>query len=571
MAPGSPMVMRVARSIAQVLGVAWLLTSSLPLEAQTTTASSPTPEAPRVLRFEGLDGLAPFQYLDEKGEPQGFNVDLVRAISRVSGRPIEVRLRKGVLADLFSDGRLDLTVITYTEERASQYGFLDEIWTVRLSAFFLPTRTSTPSSVSELGTEVVAVRAPSLSQEKLAALPAGQRPTLVEVNDNKAAVELLRSGRVTAVAGSDISLRSELARIGLEDAKELLVWASPYRLSTTKGREAEFTFVGEALRVLKDTGELSRIVEKHLAYPKPEGALGEFARRAAIVIAILTLISGFVLAWNRSLRIQVSARTKRLAEASVERERTLVEIREANEKLGLKNAELERFTYTVSHDLRSPLITIRGYLGHLVTSVAEGNHERFHEDVTRIDRATAKMDELLRDLLELSRVGRVLNPASDVPLAAVAQDAADLLRGLLRERGARLEIDPSLPVVRGDRQRLVEVLQNLVENAVKFMGEQQEPKISVGARRESSEVVFFVRDNGIGIDPKHREKIFELFERLEPGGDGTGVGLALVKRIVEAHGGRVWVESTEGGVGATFCFTLRSVDPHGTLERPALS
>jgi signal transduction histidine kinase len=539
--------------------MALLLALSPPVEAQTAAASPPAPEVVRVFRFEGLDGLAPFQYLDERGEPQGFNVDLIRAIARVSRRPIQVRLRKGgTLDDLFAGGKLDLTVITYTEDRANQYGFLDEIWTVRLSAFFLPTRVSPPSDVSELRSEVVAVRAPSLSQEILAALPQAQRPTLVVVKDNKEAVELLRTGRVTSAAGGDISLRTELSRIGLGEAKELVVKASPYRLATAKGREGEFAFVSEALRVLRETGEFSRIVEKHLAYPKPEGALREFAQLAAFVIALLALTSVFVLLWNRSLRIQVAARTARLAEASAKLERSLVEIREANEQLGLKNTELERFTYTVSHDLRSPLITIRGYVGHLVTSVAEGNEQRFREDVTRIDRAAAKMDDLLRDLLELSRVGRVLNPVSDVPMTDVAQDAADLLRGPLRARGASLEIDPNLPVVRGDRKRLLEVFQNLVENAVKFMGDQEEPRITVGARRDLGEVVFFVRDNGIGIDPKHRERVFELFERLLPAGEGTGVGLALVKRIVEAHGGRVWVEAPEGGVGAVFCFTLRT-------------
>jgi signal transduction histidine kinase len=554
------MVRRVASSLARGLrGALLLLAMPLPVEAQTPANSGPAPEVARVFRFEGLDGLAPFQYLDEKGEPQGFNVDLIRAIARVSRRPIQVRLRKGgTLDDLFAGGKLDLTVITYTEARANQYGFLDEIWTVRLSAFFLPTRAPIPSDVSELRSEVVAVRAPSLSQEILAALPEAQRPTLVVVKDNKEAVELLRTDRVTSAAGGDISLRTELSRIGLGDAKELLVKASPYRLATAKGREGDFAFVSEALRVLRETGEFSRIVEKHLAYPKPEGAFREFAQLAAFVIAVLALTSVFVLAWNRSLRIQVAARTARLAEASAKLERSLVEIREANEQLGLKNTELERFTYTVSHDLRSPLVTIRGYLSHLVTSVAEGNDQRFREDVTRIDRAAAKMDDLLRDLLELSRVGRVLNPVSDVPMAAVAQDAADLLGGPLRARGVSLEIEPDLPVVRGDRKRLLEVIQNLVENAVKFMGDQKEPRITVGALRESGEVVFFVRDNGIGIDPKHRDRVFELFERLLPTGEGTGVGLALVKRIVEAHGGRVWVESPKGGVGAVFCFTLRT-------------
>jgi signal transduction histidine kinase len=239
-----------------------------------------------------------------------------------------------------------------------------------------------------------------------------------------------------------------------------------------------------------------------------------------------------------------------------DRERSLRDIHEANRLLEVKNAELERFTYTVSHDLKSPLITIRGYLGHLEESAVAGDLERFRADASRIQRATNKMEALLRDLLALSRVGRVRNPDEDVPLASVAHDAADLVRGALVARGVTVEIAPDLPVVRGDRQRLLEVMQNLIENATKFMGDAARPRIEIGSRPDPSGPVFFVRDNGVGIDPRHRDKVFDLFEKLTPGTEGTGVGLALVKRIIEAHGGRVWVESEGPGRGSTFCFTV---------------
>ena len=551
---GGPFVWCVVPSFARGLVFAFLVFCHRPADAQPPT---PVEQPGRVFIFGGDDVQPPYQYLDEAGQPQGFNVDLIRAISGISGRKVEVRLRKGDVLDLLALGSVDLAALSFTEERAKVFGFLDEVWTVRLSAFFLPGRVSPPDDVSKLGGEIIAVRTPSLSRDTLAALPVGQRPTFVAANDHKEAVAMLRAGRVTSAAGNDIGLRAEFARLGLRDVPELLLKANPYRLATKKGREGEFVWVSEALKRLRDTGEFSRIVEKHLAYPQPEGPLREFAHTAGIVIAALALVSVFALAWNRSLRIQVSARTARLAEAAADRELSLAEIRDANQKLEVKNAELERFTYTVSHDLRSPLITIRGYLSHLETSASEGNLERFREDAARIHGAAAKMDALLRDLLELSRVGRVLNPDSDVSMAAVTQDAADLLRGPLRDRGVRLEIAPDLPAVRGDRQRLLEVVQNLVENAIKFMGDQGQPTIRIGVRPDSGNPVFFVSDNGIGIDPRHREKVFELFEKLDPSGQGTGVGLALVKRIVEAHGGRVWVEAPLEGPGSTLCFTLR--------------
>jgi signal transduction histidine kinase/ligand-binding sensor domain-containing protein len=237
------------------------------------------------------------------------------------------------------------------------------------------------------------------------------------------------------------------------------------------------------------------------------------------------------------------------------------------ETLEGRNAELERFTYTVSHDLRSPLVTVRGFVGYLEKDLAQGRIERASSDLARIRAATATMDRLLRELLDLSRIGRMTNPAEAVPLGQLAQEAAHLLDGRLRERHVQLEIQPDLPVLFGDRVRLLELLQNLIENAAKFMGTQAEPRIAIGVRPGPEGPVCFVQDNGIGIEPRFREKVFGLFERLDPTVDGTGIGLAIAKRIVEVHRGRIWVESEGTGRGSTFCFTL----PAAPRAEPALS
>ena len=227
-------------------------------------------------------------------------------------------------------------------------------------------------------------------------------------------------------------------------------------------------------------------------------------------------------------------------------------------ELESKNAELERFSYTVSHDLKSPLITIRGFLGMLSKDLAEGRSDRLKGDIERIVAAADSMERLLHELLRLSRIGRVANPAERVPLAFVVRDAALVLRSQLDERGIRLLVDEPLPEVYGDRLRLVEVVQNLIENAAKFHAAEPERWIRVGARPvvNGQPCVYFVADNGIGIEPRHHEKVFGLFEKLDTGAPGTGVGLALVRRIVEVHGGRVWIESAGRGGGTTVCFTL---------------
>ena len=177
-----------------------------------------------------------------------------------------------------------------------------------------------------------------------------------------------------------------------------------------------------------------------------------------------------------------------------------------------------------------------------------GNIVRLQADIKRIKEAADKMRHLLDDLLELSRIGRLMNPPRQVPFADIVAEALVLVSGQLRERGVAVEVAPNLPTIYGDRVRLVELLQNLIDNAAKFMGDQPQPQIAIGARQQGVEPVFYVQDNGIGIDPQYQQKIFGLFEKLNPAAAGTGIGLALVKRIVEVHGGQVWAESTGDGL-----------------------
>ncbi len=226
------------------------------------------------------------------------------------------------------------------------------------------------------------------------------------------------------------------------------------------------------------------------------------------------------------------------------------------EELESRNAELERFTYTVSHDLKSPLITIRGFLGLLERDIERGNQEKIERDMARIHAAAARMLNLLDDLLELSRIGRLTNPPTAVSLNTLAAEAIELATGRIQENNVTVTVQPDLPTVLVDKPRIVEVLQNLIDNAVKFRGEEPNPTIHIGVREDETEIVCFVQDNGIGIEPKYLERIFNLFERLNPSIDGTGVGLALIKRIVEFHNGRIWAESAGIGQGTTFFFTL---------------
>jgi len=271
------------------------------------------------------------------------------------------------------------------------------------------------------------------------------------------------------------------------------------------------------------------------------------------------LMSVFLNYFGIALRNNLRSSLQREEELKIEiahRKQAEEKINTLNQELQQQLAELERFTYTVSHDLRSPLVTIKGFLGMLNIDIQENHPEKIQGDFQRIAAATDKMDELLSDLLELSRIGRIVNPQVEIDPVRLIQDALDTVDARIRSRTTSVNIITELPHLYGDRIRLREVFENLIDNAVKYMGKQPEPSIEIGARDQAGEQVFYVKDNGMGIEEKYHDRIFNLFEKLNPTIEGTGVGLALVKRIIETHGGRIWVESEGLGKGTTICFTI---------------
>ncbi len=277
----------------------------------------------------------------------------------------------------------------------------------------------------------------------------------------------------------------------------------------------------------------------------PEGYVKAFTAVVSLVAAAL-----FIPKIPVAIEMPSLAKTlKNLQIVSAEQKRT-------EEELNLKVAELERFAYTVSHDLKSPIITIKGFVGALEKDLVKGHYGRMGGDLKRVSDAADKMNDLLCDLLELSTIGHVVNTQEIVDMNLIVNTALAQLAGPLNTLNLNVEVQPDLPAVLCDRQRMAEVVQNLVENAIKYMGDQAKPHIQVGMRDEKGAHVFFVRDNGIGIDEKYHQTIFGLFNKLDNKSGGTGVGLALVKRIIEAHGGLVWVESEGEGSGSAFCFTL---------------
>ena len=238
-----------------------------------------------------------------------------------------------------------------------------------------------------------------------------------------------------------------------------------------------------------------------------------------------------------------------VVEDVTERQRT-------EQALEAKHRELESFVYTVSHDLRAPLVSLEGFAELLADEHSERLDAEGQDYLRRLRSNVSTMDSLLTDLLELSRVARAEEPKQAVPVAQIVAEALENLAGIINKSGAQVTVARDLPTVWYSRVRLFQVFANLIGNAIKFSREGVPPQVEIKWQSLKTGCRFLVRDNGIGIADNQKHKLFEIFSRLKKKAvEGTGIGLAIVKRIVENHGGQVGVESTPGE-GSTFWFTV---------------
>ena len=351
-------------------------------------------------------------------------------------------------------------------------------------------------------------------------------------------------------------LEGSLDGVLMVNAKGTIELVNPAILNMTGYTETEIIGRSVDILVAGDKFQHSKLREKYLESPEPRSMEGGFdlslkrkdGSNLPVEISLTPLQTdkGLIVG---AMVTDISQRKK----AEREKEDLIATLEE-------KNAELERFTYTASHDLKSPLVTLAGFVGLLKKDIEENDPVRIEADLQRIAEASQTMQSLLDDLLELSRIGNEKKFIREVSLNDLIEDVVQLLDQKIKTSGALIEVQENLPIVRVVEARFKEIFLNLIENALKFSIENRQPFIEIGTKSIGNETVYFVRDNGIGIEPAYHNQIFGLFNRIDQNREGTGIGLAIVKRIIETHGGRIWVESAGKDQGSMFCFVISPLD-----------
>jgi signal transduction histidine kinase len=230
------------------------------------------------------------------------------------------------------------------------------------------------------------------------------------------------------------------------------------------------------------------------------------------------------------------------------------------EQVKARTVELESFIYTVSHDLKAPVVSMQGMASLLLEDWGGQVDERVRRYIHRIIHNANYMEELITGLLALSRIGRKQQNIVLADVKEVLAGILDIHQQRFLEKNVQVIIQPSLPSFTFEKMQLTQLFQNLITNGVKFMGDQPFPKVEIGGEAKKGSVEFYVRDNGIGIDPAYHDKVFGLFQRLKDVEvEGTGVGLSIVKKIVDLAGGKIWLESAKGK-GTTFFISLPQIN-----------
>ncbi|NOR44664.1 MAG: transporter substrate-binding domain-containing protein [Candidatus Delongbacteria bacterium] len=543
----------------------------------------------------------PYEFLNEKGEPTGYNVDLIRTISKDLGILIEVKL--GVWSDIKNEllnGEIDAILgMYYTKDRDIDFDF------------------STPHTVID---HVIINRAGSEQFDNIMQLKGKQ---IVVMKDDVMHDYLLSNGfdnEINAVKSQQEALLNlsngnydcaliaktpALYYIEKDKLKNLIIndhtyLSQQYCFATIEGNDALTTILSEALANLKASGEYGKIYSKWFqSYEKSAINYTQILKYSIVISIPLFIVIIVIVFWNRSLQSQVNRKTKDLYHEIDERKnvenelkilnenlekrvkdrteeieniaktlqekksklekaqdamRFLVEdvnssreeLATVNKKLLSANKELEAFTYSVSHDLRAPLRLIIGYSNIYIEDYGDSLGADEKNVINTITRNTQKMQQLIDDLLKYSRIGKADINIANIDTIKKFENKFDECSKIDESRKINFNIAETLPNIKADKILFTQLVHNLICNSIKYTNKEKVAEINIGFTEDNDTLTIFIEDNGVGFDEKYKHKLFEVFQRLHSDEEfqGTGIGLSIVAKVAQKHGWTVDAEST---------------------------
>lgn len=560
-----PAIVRTARCKLMSHLILLLMAATIVAFAPSSAAGQDKKEP---LRFLGNRAIPPFVSLQD-GKPVGIVVDLAYALADKAGLSVNVEAMDWPTAQSeVVHGKADaLLQINPNPQRELIYDFSDPLLESRFQIFRKASRTDIQSLQSLRGMKV-GVESGGFPAQLLG----GDAFQLVMVPSWKAAFILLNAGQVDAVivdrwVGEYQLAINRFEGITVVDAP---VAVSNSRIAVAKGNKDLLDKINSGLKAIRQDGTYERIMDKW----RPLGVIyvtNQFVNDLifyAVAAGGAIIIGLSVLMFNASqrkkllttLERRIKERTRELEEHKSSLEDMVNarthELAKSNERLVAANEELESFSYSVSHDLRTPLRAIDGFSRMLLDEEASGLSPEGMRLLNVIRTNTSKMGQLIDDILAFSRTGRIELKRADVNMRDIAQAAYDELKSNASERSIEFRLGP-LPRISADTVMMKQVFINLLDNAIKYSAPTSRPVIEVEGFVQGGEAVYIIRDNGVGFDMKYASRLFGVFQRLHRAEEfeGSGVGLATVQRIVHRHGGRIRVEAAPDR-GATFSFTL---------------
>ncbi len=521
----------------------------------------------------GDSNYPPYEFLDEDGNPAGFNVELTKAIASELGLDIQIRLGPwGEIREGLSSGSIDVVQgMYYSAERDRVYAFSPGYATVNhvvAAREGLPI----PETIRDLAGKRVVVMAGDVMDDLAVSL--GFEKDLRRVKSQDEALLLLSRGEEDYALVGRIPAQYFLKQQKIRNVKlsSTPLLSPEYCYAAPNSGGALVAQFSQGLSAVIAKGELRKLENTWLApYASGGGWFAAAARYAAGAVLVLGVLFLATLLWSWALRRSVKQKTLQLSVEIAERRKAEEEVRKLNLDLERRVAErtaelegalkeLESFSYAVSHDLRAPLRAMEGFGAILSETYAPRLDEQGQNYLERIRKASSRMGRLIDDLLGLAKVSRHQLELKPVDMSAAAEEVASRVAEEWEGRRPELEIQEGMRAI-ADPSLLDILLTNLVGNAFKYSAKAESPRVEVGMEIMEIEGikkrVFYVRDNGVGFDMEYASGLFAPFHRLHAAEEfsGTGIGLATVKRIVLRHGGSVWPESSPGR-GACFRFTL---------------